>query len=110
MDGLTGFQRDILYTILGMESPHGLEIQERLDEYYSGRVTRTRVYSNLDILVERNFVEKGQKTERSNRYALTDHGIDTIVSHRLWEEQQLRDRLRSDSLGQRSTRVDTVSD
>lgn len=110
MDGLTGFQRDILYAILGMESPHGLDVQERLNDYYSGQVTRTRVYSNLDILIERGFVEKEKQTERSNRYSLTDRGIDTILSHRLWEEQQLGERLRDEAFKKPRIMLDSVSD
>ncbi|MBX0325549.1 PadR family transcriptional regulator [Halomicroarcula sp. F13] len=93
MDGLTGFQRDILYALVGLESPHGLAVQAELDEYYSESVTRGRLYANLDELVDRGFVHKERQTDRSNQYTLTDHGVRAIVAHRRWTEQQLLDAL-----------------
>jgi len=94
MDGLTGFQRDILYTIIGQERPHGIDIKEQLSEYYAGSVSNGRVYSNLDILVERGYVDKEPETERSNRYVLTEAGIETVFTHRQWEERQVGQRLK----------------
>lgn len=97
MDGLTGFQRDMLYGILGLDSPHGLELKTELERYYSGRVTRARVYSNLDELAEQGFVEKSSKTERSNQYTLTDEAIRTMLAHRQWEDRQLALQLTDDA-------------
>jgi hypothetical protein len=34
MYDLTGFQRDLLYVIAGLDEPHGLAIKEGLEEYY----------------------------------------------------------------------------
>ncbi len=34
MHDITGFQRDILYVIAGLEEPHGLAVQSELDDYY----------------------------------------------------------------------------
>jgi len=95
MDGLTGFQRDLLYVILAENSPHGLEIKDRLDEYYTERVTRGRVYANLDELVDEGYIEKGSKDPRSNCYSLTASGLATIVAHRQWTERQLQRRIES---------------
>jgi len=34
MYDLTGFQRDLLYVIAGLDEPHGLAIKEELEDYY----------------------------------------------------------------------------
>lgn len=88
MDELTGFQRDILYVVLANETPHGIQIKKDLDEYYCDRVTRGRVYANLDTLVESGYLEKRTKTDRSNAYELTEEGFETVIDRRRWEEQQ----------------------
>ena len=33
MYDLTGFQRDLLYTIVGQDDPHGLAIKDELEGY-----------------------------------------------------------------------------
>jgi PadR family transcriptional regulator, regulatory protein PadR len=33
MEDLTGFQRDALYVITGLNDPHGLAIKDELEEY-----------------------------------------------------------------------------
>jgi hypothetical protein len=33
MYDLTGFQRDMLYVIAGLDEPHGLAIKEEVEEY-----------------------------------------------------------------------------
>jgi hypothetical protein len=38
MYDLTGFQRDCLYTIAGLETPHGLAIKDELDNYYEKEI------------------------------------------------------------------------
>jgi PadR family transcriptional regulator PadR len=94
MDGLTGFQRDIVYIVLANKAPHGLQIKQDLDEYYCDRVTRGRVYSNLDTLVEAGYLEKRTKTDRTNAYRLTEVGFDAVISRRRWEEQQFIELLK----------------
>ncbi|WP_423744386.1 PadR family transcriptional regulator (plasmid) [Haladaptatus sp. SPP-AMP-3] len=85
MHELTGFQRDILYVIAGHGEPHGLAIQEDLEEYYETEVHHGRLYPNLDTLVEDGFVEKGKRDERTNYYALTERGREHIETRRKWE-------------------------
>ena len=61
MHDLTGFRRDVLYIIAGLDAPHGLAIKAELDEYYEDEIQVGRLYPNLDALVEKGLVEKGQK-------------------------------------------------
>ncbi|ODR82516.1 PadR family transcriptional regulator [Haladaptatus sp. W1] len=85
MHELTGFQRDILYVIAGHGEPHGLAIQEDLEEYYETEVHHGRLYPNLDTLVENGLVEKGKRDKRTNYYALTERGREHIEARRKWE-------------------------
>ena len=38
MDDLTGFQRDLLYVVAGLEQPHGLAIKDELEAYYGSEI------------------------------------------------------------------------
>ncbi|RBI64709.1 PadR family transcriptional regulator [Halomicrococcus sp. NG-SE-24] len=87
MNDLTGFQRDILYVISGHGEPHGLAIKEDLEEYYDVNVHHGRLYPNLDTLVEKELVEKGERDQRTNYYTLTDGGEAAIANRRQWEDR-----------------------
>lgn len=87
MHDLTGFQRDLLYAIAGMKNPKGLAIKEELDVYYASEINHGRLYPNLDKLVERGLVEKGQIDDRTNSYALSEEGKEMVLERRQWEEE-----------------------
>jgi PadR family transcriptional regulator PadR len=89
MYDLTGFQRDLLYTIAGLDQPHGLAVKENLEEYYEGEIHHGRLYPNLDTLVEKGFIEKGHKDDRTNTYELTRRGQREIEARREWEDEYL---------------------
>ena len=87
MDDLTGFQRDLLIVIAGLDDPNGLEIKEEIEEYYESPINHGRLYPNLDTLVEEQLVEKTQQDERTNAYRLTDEGWDLLEARRDWEAE-----------------------
>jgi DNA-binding PadR family transcriptional regulator len=87
MHDLTGFQRDLLYTIAGLDNPHGLAIKDELENYYEKEIHHGRLYPNLDTLVEKGLVEKGDKDRRTNYYTLTRRGRGEIEDRREWEDQ-----------------------
>jgi DNA-binding PadR family transcriptional regulator len=87
MYDLTGFQRDLLYVIAGLDEPHGLAIKEELEKYYESEVNHGRLYPNLDTLVEKGMVEKGQRDRRTNFYALTSRGRRELNARQDWEAQ-----------------------
>jgi DNA-binding PadR family transcriptional regulator len=89
MYDLTGFQRDLLVVIAGKEEPHGLAIKEELEEYYESDVNHGRLYPNLDELVEKGLVEKGEKDRRTNIYHLTQRGERELDARQDWEEQYI---------------------
>lgn len=86
MHELTGFQRDILYVIAGMDEPKGLAIKEVLDEYYASDINHGRLYPNLDALVEDGLLKKGRIDDRTNSYSLTKDGRRLLQERREGEE------------------------
>jgi len=91
MYDLTGFQRDLLYAIAGMDEPHGLAIKDELETYYEKEVHHGRLYPNLETLTEKGLVEKGQIDRRTNSYALSGRGRRELEARREWEVQCLED-------------------
>ena len=87
MYDLTGFQRDLLYVVAGKSEPHGLAIKQELEDYYESEIHHGRLYPNLDTLVDKGLVEKGQKDRRTNVYTLTDRGRRELEARREWESQ-----------------------
>ena len=91
MHDLTGFKRDLLYVIAGLEEPHGLAIKSELEEYYESEVHPGRLYPNLDDLVDDGLVAKGSHDRRTNAYELTDRGYKALSARRSWEGQYFED-------------------
>ncbi|ARS89413.1 PadR family transcriptional regulator [Natrarchaeobaculum aegyptiacum] len=87
MDDLTGFQRDLLYVIAGADQPSGQDVKSEIETYYSAEINHGRLYPNLDTLVNKELVEKGQLDRRTNYYAITDDGLEAIERRREWERQ-----------------------
>ena len=84
MDDLTGFQRDLLYVIAGADQPSGQDVKDEIEEYYSSEINHGRLYPNLDTVVNKELVEKGQLDRRTNYYAITEVGEQAIEDRREW--------------------------
>lgn len=93
MEDLTAFQRDLLYVIIGLDRPHGIAIKDDLEEYYGTTVFYGRLYPNLDTLVDKGLVEKGQRDKRTNVYTLTARGRREIEARREWIAKYLEDPI-----------------
>lgn len=89
MDDLTGFQRDILYITAGLDEPHGLAIKDELEDYYESEIQHGRLYPNLDTLVEKGLIEKGEIDKRTNSYTLTQEGSEVLERRNDWELQYI---------------------
>ncbi len=72
---LTGFRRDCLQAIAAVdEEPYGLALKAWLDERYETDIGHSRLYQNLDRLVEDGLVTREPIDDRTNAYRLTDAG------------------------------------
>ena len=87
MYDLTGFQRDLLYVTAGQDEPHGLALKDELEEYYETEIHHGRLYPNLDELVDKGLLEKGQIDRRTNSYQVTQRGRREVNARREWEDQ-----------------------
>lgn len=93
MHDLTGFQRDLLYTIAGQDDPHGLAIKDELEKYYEKEIHHGRLYPNLDEVVDKGLVEKGELDQRTNYYTITARGRRELEARREWEDQYVGELL-----------------
>ena len=87
MHDLTAFQRDILYVTAAQDPPYGLAIKSALEDYYEREINHGRLYPNLDTLVERGLLEKGELDKRTNSYDLTDRAYQMLATRREWEDE-----------------------
>ncbi|WP_049970803.1 helix-turn-helix transcriptional regulator [Haladaptatus cibarius] len=72
---LHAFKRDILYAVRTLERddpPKGLTVMHALEADYDTEINHSRLYQNLDQLVESGLLDKGQKDERTNEYETTE--------------------------------------
>jgi PadR family transcriptional regulator PadR len=76
-----------------VDEPHGLAIKEELEQYYESEVHHGRLYPNLDELVEKGLVEKGQKDRRTNVYSLTERGSRELTARREWEDEYVEELI-----------------
>lgn len=57
-------------------------IKEKLEAYYGKEAHQSRLYQNLDTLVDKRLVEKDQQDRRTNFYVLADRGRREIQARR----------------------------
>lgn len=95
MKDLTAFQRDLLYSIAGLENSYGLAILDEIAEYYNKEIQHGRLYPSLDTLVEKGLVQKEQADGRTNSYSLTERGRRELEARREWEDHYLTALLAS---------------
>jgi DNA-binding PadR family transcriptional regulator len=89
MHDLTGFQRDLLYVVAGLDEPHGLAIKEELEEVYQTEIHHGRLYPNLDTIVDKGLIDKGELDQRTNYYTITRRGRREMEARREWESAYL---------------------
>lgn len=93
MYDLTAFQRDALYAIAKLQSDedrnHGLGVKRQLEEYYEEEIHHGRLYPNLDTLVHKGLVNKGEKDQRTNSYSLTRRGRSELAERQRWEQDSV---------------------
>jgi DNA-binding PadR family transcriptional regulator len=86
MEQLRGFQRDVLFVVADLGSPHGLAIKGRLEEYYGEEINHGRLYPNLNELAEGGYLTIGERDRRTNEYRLTDKAREAIDRRIEWQQ------------------------
>lgn len=87
---LTGFQRDLLFVIAGLDEPNGQEIGAELEASQGREVLHGRLYGNLDTLVEEELITKGERDGRTNHYTTTEAGEAAIAERYEWQAEYVR--------------------
>ncbi|MFB6254962.1 MAG: helix-turn-helix transcriptional regulator [Halobacteriaceae archaeon] len=92
MFDLNAFQRDILFTINGLDEPKGVDIKDELDKYYSEEISYGRLYPALDTLAEKGLVKINEVDGRTNSYTLTRRGKNEIQAREEWEQAHFQNQ------------------
>ena len=82
---LSGFQRDLLWTLAHDGASKGTAVKASLEDYYEEDVNHGRLYTNLDALVDAGLVAKSTRDRRTNEYQLTDLAHDALAEWSRWE-------------------------
>lgn len=81
---LTGFRRDLLVVIDGLDEPSGLDISRVLEAEYGTEILSGRLYPNLESLGDKGLIGKGAADGRTNTYQISDRGQRELDAHRRW--------------------------
>jgi DNA-binding PadR family transcriptional regulator len=72
---LTGFQRTLVEPIAAADGdPYALALKDSLNERYADPINHSRLYQNLDQLVDYDLINCDELDARTNEYTLTDVG------------------------------------
>jgi DNA-binding PadR family transcriptional regulator len=71
---LNGSKRDLLVEIYQLDQPSGQDIRRRMEAEHDEEVTRGRLYSNLNDLVDEGLLDQGEQDLRTNYYQITNDG------------------------------------
>ena len=79
----TAFRYELLAALNSLhDQPSGQEVHRHIERHNSPVLTddvnRSRLYANLNRLIESGYVSKGEIDERTNYYELTESGADVL--------------------------------
>jgi DNA-binding PadR family transcriptional regulator len=57
--------------------------------YEMDSMTGSRLYPNLDDLVDKGLLEKGELDKRTNVYTVTKRGLRELEARRAWEDEYI---------------------
>ncbi|ELZ58769.1 helix-turn-helix transcriptional regulator [Halorubrum distributum] len=84
---LTAFQRDLLWALSHENARKGTALKTDLADYYSDEINHSRLYQNLDTLVECGLVAKRARNRRTNEYSLTEAARRALEARRAWQAE-----------------------
>ncbi|EMA64683.1 helix-turn-helix transcriptional regulator [Halorubrum lipolyticum] len=82
---LTAFQRDLLWALSHDDARKGLSLKAELAEYYGEELNHSRLYQNLDKIVDRDLVAKQARDKRTNEYRLTESARRALEARKAWQ-------------------------
>ena len=87
MNGLTGFQRDLMYAVASMDEANGLAIEDRLEQYYE-TIHHSRLYQNFEKLEKLGYVEREYPADddRQKLARLTEEGKKALKLDARWRK------------------------
>ena len=86
-------------TVLANEARHGLGVKDELETYYDAEVNHSRLYTNLDKLINCGLAERSKRDGRSNEYSITETGYDVLFAQLAWQAKSIgADDQRGDKL------------
>ena len=81
----TAFQRDLLWALSHDDARKGLSLKAELADYYGEDLNHSRLYQNLDKLVDRGLVAKQARDKRTNEYRLTESARLALEARQEWQ-------------------------
>jgi DNA-binding PadR family transcriptional regulator len=69
-----------------LNKPQGLAIKQALEDDYEKKIHHGRLYPNLDTLVDKGLLKKGELDNRTNVYTVMQCGLRDIQARRAWEK------------------------
>ncbi|MDB2246375.1 helix-turn-helix transcriptional regulator [Halorubrum ezzemoulense] len=84
---LTAFQRDLLWALSHENARKGTALKADLADYYGEAINHSRLYQNLDTLVECDLVAKQARDRRTNEYSLTETARRALEARRAWQAE-----------------------
>ncbi len=82
---LSAFQRDVLWALTHEDGRKGLALKTHIEDYYDKDLNHSRLYQNLDKLVNAGLIEKSARDRRTNEYALTEAANHALTARRAWQ-------------------------
>ena len=82
---LSAFQRDVLWVLSHEDHRKGLALKANVEDYYDEELNHSRLYQNLDKLVNAGLVEKSARDRRTNEYGLTEAARRALSARRAWQ-------------------------
>lgn len=88
---LSAFRRNILFVLAKLGPSKGVAVKSKLQNLYAQQIKHGRLYPNLDDLVEAGYIDKSERDQRTNEYALTNKAQKALQTQINWEKKCLEE-------------------
>lgn len=81
----TALQRDLLWELSHENARKAPSLKAELANYYSKSINPSRLYQNLDKLIDLGLVAKQARIKNTNEYNLTERARRTLSARQVWQ-------------------------